>query len=240
MADFKLALTAGHYKYTANHCHKSLDPNETTEWQLNVRVANKVEKLLEEYDNIIILRTDDRTGESDYKLADRTTAANNFGADFYLSIHHNAGAKLTKAGGIEAYVYTTPQAASVEWQKDLYNALIAATGLKGNRVSPLARANLHEVRAPYMPSVLLELGYMDSSTDVPVILTEDFANKCAAAIVSVIVKRAGLKKKATAEKTTRKMYRVQVGAYREKANAEAMLKKIRAAGYDAFIAVSEE
>lgn len=37
-----------------------------------------------------------------------------------------------------------------------------------------------------------------------------------------------------------KLYRVQVGAFREKANAEAMLKKVRAAGFDAFIVVDGE
>ena len=31
------------------------------------------------------------------------------------------------------------------------------------------------------------------------------------------------------------LYRVQVGAYRKKENAEAMLKKLKAAGYDAII-----
>ena len=45
-----------------------------------------------------------------------------------------------------------------------------------------------------MPSVLLELGFMDSVTDIKTILANDFADKCADAIVSVIVKRKGLKK----------------------------------------------
>lgn len=39
------------------------------------------------------------------------------------------------------------------------------------------------------------------------------------------------------EKTV--LYRVQVGAYSKKENAEAMLKKIKAAGFDAFITTSE-
>ena len=46
-----------------------------------------------------------------------------------------------------------------------------------------------------MPAVLLELGFMDSKTDVPIILTEDYANKCAKAIVEVIVAKGGLTKK---------------------------------------------
>ena len=37
------------------------------------------------------------------------------------------------------------------------------------------------------------------------------------------------------EETTGKVYRVQVGAYSQKANAEAMQQKLKAAGYDAII-----
>ena len=142
---FKLSITAGHYKYTpGKRCMKALDPNETREWTLNSRIAEKVEKILKGYDGIEILRTDDRTGEKDVALADRTDKANTFGADFYLSLHHNAGVNGGKGGGIVAYVYTSPKAESTEWQKALYDALIAKTGLKGNRSTPLAKKNLHE------------------------------------------------------------------------------------------------
>lgn len=192
---FKIALTAGHYMGTqGKRCMKSLDPNETREWWLNDRIADKVEKLLKGYTGYELIRTDDTTGKKDISLTARTNAANNFKADFYLSIHHNAGIKGGKGGGIIAYVYTKASGASVEWQKDFYTALIEATGLKGNRSNPTPKANLHECRETNMPAVLLELGFMDSATDVPVILTEKFADQCAAAIVKVLVKRGGLKK----------------------------------------------
>lgn len=230
---FKIALTAGHYMGTAGkRCLKSLDPNETREWWLNDRIADKVEKLLQNYTGWELLRTDDTTGKKGIGLTARTNAANNWKADFYLSIHHNGGAGGGKGGGIVAYVYTKASAASKAWQKDLYNALIEATGLKGDRVTPLATGNLHECRETTMPAVLLELGFMDSKTDVPVILTEAFADKCAAAIVEVLVRRGKLEKKQTVGE---KLYLVQAGAYRVKANAEAQVKKLKAAGFDAVI-----
>lgn len=232
MSEFKIALTAGHYKYTSGkRCLKSLDPSETREWVLNNRIADKVENLLaKNYTGYKLLRTDDSTGEKDVSLTARTTAANNFGADFYLSIHHNAGVRGGSGGGIVAYIYTEAGSESAAWQKDLYNALIAAVGLRGNRSTPLARANLHEVRETKMPAVLLELGFMDSSTDVPIILSEEYADKCAQAIVSVLAARGNLKKKTSA------LYRVQIGAYSKRENAEAMLQKVKAAGFsDAYI-----
>lgn len=193
---FKLALNAGHANNTTRGIPSSLSPNNhPNEWVLNDRVCDKVEKLLKEYDGISVLRIDDTTGKNALELSDRTNKANAWGADFYLAIHHNGGINGGTGGGIVAYVYTNPQAESVAWQKDLYNALVAKTGLKGNRATPIARENLHEVRETKMPAVLLELGFMDSKTDIKYILANDWADKCAAAIVEVIVKRKGLKKK---------------------------------------------
>lgn len=240
---YKIALTAGHYIGTpGKRCWKEFDPNETREWWLNDRIADKVEKLLKGYTGYELIRTDDTTGKKDISLTARTNAANNFKADFYLSIHHNAGINGGKGGGIVAIAYSNASAESMAWQKDLYNALIDATGLKGNRSTPLAKMNLHEVRETNMPAVLLELGFMDSATDAPVIITEKFADQCADAIVKVIVKRGGLAKKPVApvEQEKQHIYRVQVGAYSKRAGAETMLNKLRDAGFGGIIVKNEK
>ena len=226
---FKIALTAGHYKYTAGkRCMKSLDPNETREWVLNNRIATKIERLLEKYEGYELLRTDDPTGEKGISLDTRTSKANKFGADVYISIHHNAGINGGKGGGIVAYTYTKVGTATKEWQKELYNALIAHTGLKGNRSTPLQTANYAECRQTSMPAVLLELGFMDSATDVPIILTEDYATKCAEAIVEVIVKKGKLK-------LSEKLYKVQVGAFADLSKAEKVKNDLIAKGFEAVI-----
>lgn len=196
MASFKIALSAGHGKNTAGkRCMKSLDPNETREWALNSRIAEKIEDLLLEYTDCDLLRLDDRTGAKDIALSTRSKSANAWGADLYLALHHNAGVRGGKGGGIVAYIHTKPSTDELEWQKALYNALIEATGLRGNRSNPLSKANFHEVREPKMTAVLLELGFMDSKTDVPIILSDAYADKCAKAIVQVIVQRGKLAKK---------------------------------------------
>ena len=193
---FKIALTAGHYLGTpGKRCLKKLDPKETREWQLNSRIADKVEKLLQNYTGWALLRTDDRTGKKSVSLKKRIDSANKFGADFYLSIHHNAGINGGSGGGIVAYAYTKAKEESVAWQKALYKALIDATWLKGNRSDSTPKKNLYEVRETTMPAVLLELGFMDSSTDVPVILSEAYADQCAEAIVKVLAQKGGLEKK---------------------------------------------
>ena len=234
---FKLALSAGHYSKTAGkRCLKKLDPNETREWVLNDRICDKIEQKLKAYEGYQLLRVDDTTGATDVSLDNRTKKANEWKADFYLSIHHNAGIYGGKGGGVVAYVYTNVDAKTLAWQKKLYDAIIAKTGLKGNRATPLAKANLAECRKTTMPAVLLECGFMDSATDVPIILTEDFADKVATACVEVIVEQGKLTKKVIKEEpVSEKIYKVQVGAYSLKANADAMVKKLKNDGYEAII-----
>ena len=227
---FKIALTAGHYMGTSGkRCPKKLDPNQTREWWLNDRIADKIEKLLQDYTGWELLRTDDTTGKKSISLSKRTKAANNFKADFYLSIHHNAGIKGGSGGGIVAYVYTKPQAESLEWQKALYYALIDATGLKGNRSNPMPKKNLHEVRETTMPAVLLELGFMDSKTDVPVILSEAYADKCAEAIVQVLAQRGNLQRKTPTEECCVTLPVLKRGDRRDE--VAAMQRLLICAGY---------
>ena len=236
---FKIALNAGHYKNTAGkRCLKKLDKNETREWALNDRICDKIEAKLKEYEGYQLLRVDDTTGATDVSLANRAKKANEWGADFYLSIHHNAGINGGTGGGVVAYTYTKVDAVTKAWQKELYDAIIKHTRLKGNRATPLASANLAECRKTTMPAVLMECGFMDSATDVPQILTDVYADRVASACVEVIVKRGKLTKKQPApvpETTTGTIYRVQVGAYSVKANAEKLVAALKKDGYDAFI-----
>ena len=234
---FKVALNAGHYLGTAGkRTLKSIDPDETREWVLNDRVCDKVERKLSAYDGYELLRIDDTTGKTNLTIKARTDKANRFGADIYIGVHHNAGINGGSGGGIMAYVYTSVGAYTKNMQKLLYDKLIQKTGLKGNRATPLASQNLAECRDTKMPAVLLELGFMDSTTDTPVILTDDFADKAADAIVEAIAQLGSLKLKAVppkADNTAR--YFVQAGAFSEKANAEALVNRLKNAGFDAII-----
>lgn len=186
----KIALNAGHGLYTAGkRCLKELDVNETREWFLNKRICENITQILSGYGNIEVLRLDDVSGEKDIPLKVRTNTANNWGADFYLSIHHNAGINGGVGGGIETYIYTKASEQSKVWQEKLYNSLIEYTSLKGNRSNGLRRKNLHELRESKMPAVLIECGFMDSVTDVPIILSDVFAENVAKACVEVIVSK---------------------------------------------------
>lgn len=188
-----IALDAGHYIGTpGRRCLKKYDPNETREWQLNSRICEKIENILAGYECDVI-RCDDRTGATDTELSERCKISNNAKADFFLSVHHNAGINGGKGGGITAFSYTG-SAKGKPWRDDLYNALIRKTGLAGNRAEPRKEAGYYVIKNTTAPAVLLELGFMDSATDIPVIISDEYASLCAEAISEVIVDRLNIPK----------------------------------------------
>lgn len=188
-----ICIDAGHYMGTpGKRCLKSIDPGETREWFLNGRVADKVQERLASYD-CRTMRVDDVTGHRDVTLLERVNAANMADADVYLSIHHNAGIGGGSGGGIVVFIAPGASEESARLQKAVYDATVAATGLRGNRSTPLAQASFYVLRYTKMPAVLGEFGFMDSTTDTPIILTEEYADQLADGIVAALVEQYHLK-----------------------------------------------
>ena len=190
-----ICIDAGHGLHTpGKRCLKSLDPRETREWTLNARVADKLQGLLSTY-GCATMRVDDVTGEKDVALGDRVLAANKARADLYLSIHHNAGVKGGSGGGIVAFVAPGCQEMSRTVQRAVYTRTVAATGLRGNRAEPKQEASYYVLMFTNMPAVLIECGFMDSTVDTPVILTEAHADKVAQGLCEALAEVYGLAKR---------------------------------------------
>ena len=183
---FKIAYGAG---------HDLLEPGKNFEWHLNERVARYFAEAAAQYDNVAILRTDDPTGQTEVRLSERCRRANNWGADFALSIHHNAGANGTSAGGLMAFAYRNASEKAYKYRDTIYDACIEAGALRGNRANPKTTAGFYVLRYTAMPAVLMEYGFMDSTIDRDIIDTEEYAKKVAYATMEGIAKVAGLSKK---------------------------------------------
>lgn len=189
-----IAIDAGHGMGTAGkRCMKSLDPNETREWYLNDRVADRLQELLSEY-TCSVVRVDDTTGTKDVSLSTRTSTANHAKADVYISIHHNAGINGKAGGGTVVFYYSTKPERLTQARK-LYQAVIHETGLIGNRSNTVVNKNFYVVKHTNMPAFLIENGFMDSSTDVPVILSAEHAEKTARGLLRFLIEQFAIKPK---------------------------------------------
>lgn len=192
----KIAYCAGHYIGTpGKRLPKELDKNETREWVLNDRVAVAFAEAAAQYEDVLLYRTDDCTGKTFVDIPDRVAQANRWGADLYLDLHHNAAGKVFSGGGVEAFSYPG-SAKGKEYRDAIYDAVVAAGGLNGNRSKPLQEKRFDSLRLSNMPAVLVECGYMDSTVDAPVILNEEYSRKVGYATMEAIAKIHSLKKKA--------------------------------------------
>lgn len=195
-----IALDAGHGMRTpGKRCMRKLDPDETREWWLNARIMDMVEDGLAAYD-CKVLRVDDRTGAQDIPLSARVSAANAAKADIYISMHHNAGLSGRPGGGTVVY-YCSNNKERHRQAGDLYSAIVSRTRLEGNRSQRIIKNNFYVIKNTKMPAFLVENGFMDSPTDVPVILSEDHAVKTAQGVVAFLVESLSLKRVDTAPAT---------------------------------------
>lgn len=94
-------------------------------------------------------------------LAERVRGANNWPADYFISIHSNANPNPA-VNGSEVYIYKTGSQAELLAQKVL-DAVVQRVGTKNNlvRVNP----SLYVLRRTKMPSILVELGYLTNESD---------------------------------------------------------------------------
>lgn len=196
-----LALDAGHAIDTpGRRCSIEFDPQQHREWWLNDRIARYVQERAAQYEGFQVLRVDDVSGKTDVMLAERCRIANAAGADFFLSLHHNGGINGGAGGGLVAFSYPGSAEGAV-WRDALYEAVLAAGSLRGDRANPKTTANFAVLRQTNMPAVLIEHGFMDSSTDVPVIISEQYAKACGYAEADCIAAQFSLTRKEEEEMT---------------------------------------
>jgi N-acetylmuramoyl-L-alanine amidase len=85
-----------------------------------------------------------------------------------------------------------------------------------------------------MTAVLCECAFIDNDVDNDIIDTVAEQKAFGVAYAKAILEYLNIPYKETVSDS--KLYRVQIGAYSKKENAEAMLAKVKAAGFnDAFV-----
>lgn len=181
-----------------------------------------------------------RTKDENDPLSEEIRECNAFDPDLAVEIHNNAG------GGDGAEVYHSIYGGTGKVLAE--NILNEVVKIGQNSRGAKTRKNSSGgdyygwIRSTKAPAVIVEGAFLDNKKDIQIMDTKGEQVAFGVAIAKGILKTLGIAYKeqeaaVTPEKTetTGKLYRVQVGAYAVKANAEAMQKKLKAAGYDAII-----
>lgn len=211
-------------KIYINPGHSDRDPGAVsyeTERKLNVKAAAFMNAfLLANY----VCETKVTAG-SNNSLSAVAAEANQWGADLFVSIHFNAGG----GDGYEALVYAENR---VPLGKVFEKHVIAAgQNSRGVKLRP----GLAILRLTNMPAVLNEGAFVDNKKDIEDWNDDAELEKLGIAYAEAAAEYLGLEKRADTPVPEGTLYRVQVGAYRDQANAEAMKEKLAAAGFSGII-----
>ena len=182
--------------YCAGHGYNTpgkRTPDDEREWTFNDIVARAFEKELAQYEGITSKRFDDPTGKRDVPLQERTDNANRWGAQYYISFHHNAlGSRWGNHTGVETFVYIgNKNTMSGKLAAAIHPALVKAYGLKDRGIK---EGNLHIVRETKMPAILIEGGFMDSTIDIVKLRNRNVLENAGRMIAEALAMYLNLKK----------------------------------------------
>jgi N-acetylmuramoyl-L-alanine amidase len=174
----KIAIDAGHGVTTAGK--RSFD-GSLLEYQFNREIAKRLNYHLQRHGFETLLTAPDDT---DVDLWQRCVTANNWGADLFISLHGNAyGTNWNDANGWEICVLRLGGNAE-KVAKLIYKQSIPFLGLtdriakNGGRIKT---DNLAVLRDTNMSAVLIEHGFYTNQSDLALMKTVEFKEKCAVA-----------------------------------------------------------
>lgn len=160
----KIAVSAGHGGNGSTPGKRG--PDGKFEWIWNNAAAIAFIQHSKNFENVQTIRVDDPTGRTDIPLADRVRKANLWGADIYVSFHHNALGSVWIANGIGVETFRSDRLAATSnagrLQAAIHPRIVEAMALRDRGQKS---ANFYELRQTAMPAVLLEGGFMDSRVD---------------------------------------------------------------------------
>jgi N-acetylmuramoyl-L-alanine amidase len=224
--------------------HGGSDPgavgNGLKEKDINLQTLLACKEVLEAHGVQVVAS---RTQDENDPVGQEVKEANASKADVAVSFHVNAGG----GDGFEAFYHTS--SAKGKKLAQLGEKYVKALGQNSRGIK--SGNHLYFVKNTTMTAVLFESFFIDSK-DKAIGDTKAEQKAFGVAYAKAILEFLGIPYGETKENTTKTntktpttnnakapttntIYRVQVGAYGVKANAEAMQKKLKAAGFDAYI-----
>ena len=166
----------------------------------------------------------------------RCAQSDSFGADIHNCVHTNACNKQVM--GTRLFCYVIP-GKGYDACKAVFNELAPLS--PGTSENIQANSRLYEVRTPAAPTVYCECEFHDTAEGAKWIV--EHTTDIGEAIAKGLCKYLGVKYVPAKQETPKPaepaqgdtLYRVQVGAFAVRANAEKMLDRLKKAGFSGFI-----
>lgn len=164
-----------------------------------------------------------RTSDENDAVGQEVKEANASGAELAVSFHANAGG----GDGFEAYHYNSSlrgKQLAILGEKHVKALGQNSRGIKSGN-------HLYFIKHTNMTAVLFESFFVDNAADKTIGDTIDEQKAFGVAYAKAILEYLGI----TYKESDDTIYRVQVGAYKNKDNAKAMQEALETAGFKSFI-----
>lgn len=216
--------------------HGGTDPgavaNGFKEKDLNLSIALACQSELARHGVSVLMS---RTKDENDTLPEEIKECNAFKPDLAVDIHNNAGG----GDGAEGFYHHGGGIGKILAENMLAEIVAIGQNSRGAKTkkNSAGRDYFGFIRETACPAVIVETAFVDNAKDMQIIDTEAERKTMGVAIAKGILKTLGIAYVApvAAKPSSGKIYRVQVGAYSVKSNAEAMQKKLKSAGFEAVI-----
>ncbi len=176
-----------------------------------------------------------RVKDENDTLTDEIQECNLYRPNLAIDVHNNAGG----GDGIEVY-HSKVRGTGERLANNIIAQVCSQTGQNSRGAKTKLNAQGTDyfgfIRQTAAPAVIVECAFLDTK-DVEIIDTYAERVSMGIAIAHGAIKTLNMAIKPVDKPvdTGKKLYRVQVGAYVDKANADKILKKLKEQGYDAII-----
>ena len=208
--------------------HGGSDPgavaNGVKEKDLNLAIAKACRDELERHGVVVKMS---RTKDENDTLSEEIKECNAFSPDLAIDIHNNAGG----GDGAEVFYHYGGGKGKVLAENILAEIVKVGQNSRGAKIRKNSSGKDYYgfIREISAPAVIVECAFVDNASDLQILATESGRQKVGVAIAKGVLKTLGV------EIQGERRYKVQVGCYLYRENAEDMQKKIKAVGFDAFI-----
>lgn len=199
--------------------------NGFKEKDLNLSIALACNEILVSHGVTVMMS---RTKDENDSISDEIKECNTFKPDLAVDIHNNAGG----GDGAECFYHHTGGKGKTLAENVLAEIVKTGQNSRGikTRVNSSGKDYYAFIRETTAPAIIVECAFIDNSTDIQILDTPQKQSAMGIAIARGILRTLGIP-----FTQTKKLYRVQVGAYEIKSNAIILQNKLKSLGYDAFV-----
>ncbi|GAE36647.1 N-acetylmuramoyl-L-alanine amidase family protein [Halalkalibacter akibai] len=196
--------------------HGGKDPgavaNGLQEKDIVLTIAREMRHMLLQQFDVLVKMT--RTSDTFLSLEERARLANNWGADYFLSIHVNAAGGT----GFESFIHPNAQQDTIQFQQAIHSRVMAQLKVRDRGMK---KSNFAVLRLTKMPAILTENLFIDNKEDANLLGDIRMLKKIAEGHVNGLERLLKLNSVKEQVVSKRSLYRVlvngkQIGAFGEK------------------------